>query len=578
MMLTAFSDLWWLTKSCRKVTLLLLLGALVEQVLRLAIPVTLGRIIDVLTMNDVELLRSHGGRLTMLFALASTLVFAIHFFSRHGIVHLVHRVKGNLICDAFDHVLSLPVGFHEMRNTGSKTKAIHNGAEKTIALAQSWTIQGLSIVFHYVLSAAVLFFVWWPASLILGIGVPLVVGLSVLFYPLGKQYREERHQCYEASESLLVESIQSIATIQSFRVEESHSQQVRSIWSRVYQTGFKEMQFADLGYIIRNTANVASIAAIMYLGFNDVAQGSMTGGTFILVLFIAMRMTDGLWPLGQIIDETIHNAPSLRRLRELFAIESEVRESSVALSLQECTGSLVFERVKFRYPGKQENALDDFSLSVQPHNTVALLGPSGAGKTTAFRMLRRFSDPDSGRILLDGHDLRDLKLSFRKHIAVVSQEIDIFSGTIAENIAFGRTDLSRAEIERIARIAHVDEFVQPLPDKYETLVGERGLRLSGGQRQRLAIARALAADCPIILFDEATSHLDPESEALIQKAMSALLGSRTIIIIAHRLSTIRHADEIVVMERGRVVERGTHEILRAIEDGVYRRYLQVHEK
>ncbi len=575
-MFVAFCDLWWLTRSCRKITILLLIGSVLEQVLRLTVPLVLGRMIDVLSMDDTKAIYNQAGWLTTLFVAASSLAFAVQFFLRHGIVHLIHRVKGNLICDAFDHLLSLPVGFHEMKNTGSKTKIIQNGTEKTVALAQAWAVQGLPVIIHYALAAAVLLFIWRPAGLIVGIVVPLVVGLSVLFYRLGTQHREERHECYEASESLLVESIQSIATIQSFRVEESHSHRVRSIWSRVYQTGFKEMRFADFGYVIRNTAIVCSLATVMYFGFNAVAQGLMTAGTFILVLVISMRMMDALWPLGQIIDETMHNAPSLRRLRELFAITSDVQEAPVALALQQCTGSLVFEGVKFRYPGKTENALDEFSLSVKPNSTVALVGPSGAGKSTVFKLARRFSDPDSGKILLDGYDLRELKLSFRQHIAVVSQEIDVFSGTIAQNIAFGRTDLSQEDIERFARIAHVDEFVQTFPNGYGTLVGERGLRLSGGQRQRLAIARALAADCPIILFDEATSHLDPESEALIQKAMSDLLGSRTIIIIAHRLSTIRHADVIVVMERGRVVEQGTHEILRSVDDGVYRRYLQVH--
>ncbi len=554
---------------------MLLAGALIQQGLKLTIPITIGRIIDTLATNNPAIIEGAAAQLTTFLAMAFASVFIVNLFSRHLMIRMVHRVRGGLICDAFDHLLTLPVGFHETRNTGNKTKIIQNGSEKTVALAQSWAERGIPFILYYALSTSILLSIWWPAGLVIGIGVPLAVTVSVIFYQRGKALREERHNCYEASESLLVESIQHIATVQSFRVEKSHSKQIRDIWETVYRTGFKEMRSADYGYIARNGVITLSIVAVMYLGLHKVAQGSLTPGMFILVLSIVIKTLEELWPLGQIIDDTIHNAPSLHRLREIFAIESDVREKPAALSLQECEGSLVFNNVTFRYPGKTENALEDFSLSIKPGSTVALVGPSGAGKSTVFKLARRFADPQKGTIVLDGHNLRDLSLGFRQHIAIVSQEIDIFSGTIAENIAFGRKDISQEEIERIARIAHVDEFVQKLPEKYNTPVGERGLKLSGGQRQRLAIARALAADCPIIFFDEATSHLDPESEALIQQALKNLIGCRTILIIAHRLSTIRNADSIVVMDGGRVVQQGTHDSLKCEDKGLYQKHLGI---
>ncbi|MEK7498988.1 MAG: ABC transporter ATP-binding protein [Patescibacteria group bacterium] len=559
-------------------TIFLLAAALFDQILKLAMPLLLGGMIDILSLNDTAAIRRESGNLTLLFALATSTMFGINFFARRGIVRLVHVTKGNLICSAFEHLLRLPVGFHETNNTGSKSKTIQNGAEKTLALAESWTRQGLPNIISYILSATVLLIVWWPAGIIIGIGVPLIILLSVLFYRLGRHYREERHECYNASENILLESMQHVATVQSFRVEESLSQKLRNIWKRVFEIGFAEQRTADYGYLIRNAAIVFSIAAMMYFGFNAVAEGVLTGGMFILVLIIATRMTENLWPIGQIIDETMYNAPSLRRLRELFAIESDVQEKENALSMKECTGSIVFDGVTFKYPGKEADALNNFSLDIKPNKTVALIGPSGAGKSTILRLAGRVADPSSGRILLDGVDLREYSFDFRKHIAIVSQKIDIFSGTVAENIAFGNKNLSRADIERYAAMAHVDEFVQKLPKKYDTVVGERGVLLSGGQCQRLAIARALAANCRIILFDEATSHLDRESEVLIQQALRAMEGSHTIVIIAHRLATIRHADEIVVIENGRVVERGNHEILEKVENGVYRRYLDADKK
>lgn len=574
-MLTACRDLWWLTKSCRTITLLLFVGALIQQVIRLTIPVILGHMIDVLAMKDPENLRAQGYMLTILLVCAMSSVYLVQFFVRKWIIKMIHSVKGNVICDAFDHVLSLPVGFHQSRNTGDKTKVIHNGADKTISLAEAWAEEGLPIILHYVLSSSVLFYFWPLAGTAVGVGMPIVVACSVLFYRLGRKYREERHDSYEASESLLMESLQNVAVIQSFRMEESHSKQLRSIWERIYETGFKELRSANAGYIIRNAAILCTITSVMYFGFDLVAEGTMTSGIFILVLLITMRLMESLWPLGALIDETMYNGPALRRLRELFSIKSDVQESPVALFLPEPRGEILFDNVTFRYPGKTNDALNNFSLLIRSNSTTALVGPSGGGKSTVLNLLSRLWDPSIGRVLLDGYDVRDLKLSFRGHIAVVSQEINVLSGTIAYNIAFGRSDMSREEIERIARIAHMDEFVQQLPDGYDTLVGERGLRLSGGQRQRLAIARALAADCPIIVFDEATSHLDMESEAAIQEAMSALRGSRTIIMVAHRLSTISHADEIVVLEQGRVVEQGSHEDLRVLTDGVYRRYLRL---
>lgn len=574
-MFSALRNLWWLTRSCRLTALVLFLLALVEQAFQLAFPVVMGKMVDIISANDPDYMRSQGTTTILLLAGALLGTYILRFFHRHNMVRFIHRTRGSVTSTAFEHLLRLPISFHESRDTGSKSKAIQNGTDKMITLADEWASQGIPVIILYLLSASLLTYYWWAAGVMIGIGVPAVVALSVLFYRLGKKLREERHDCYEEAESLLVEGIQNVATIQSFRMEDSYIRRMRNLWNRVHTAGMAEMSFSDKGYILRNSTILICITTAMWFGVERVASGAMTAGVLIAVFFLIMRMTNELWSLGQIIDQTIHNAPALQRLRELFSIESDIQESPVALRLETCAGEISFEGVSFRYPGTKVNALEDFSLSVKPGSTVALVGSSGAGKSTVFKLGRRFLDPDQGNIRLDGYDLRNLKLDFRKFIAVVSQEVEVFSDTIANNIAAGREDLSGQDIEYFATMAHMNSFVHRLPDGYNTQIGERGLRLSGGQRQRLAIARALAAQCPIILFDEATNALDAESELGIRMAMGNLMGSHTLIIIAHRLSTIRNADKIVVMNEGRVVEQGTHADLKHLKDGMYRRHLQI---
>ncbi|HLD26276.1 MAG TPA: ABC transporter ATP-binding protein [Candidatus Andersenbacteria bacterium] len=574
-MISALRDLWWLTKSCRKLVVFLLVAALVQQALQLVLPVAVGLIVDITATNNAALIRRQTWRLVGFLVGGMAAEFLLHFFVRHAMVRLIHRARGSITAEAFDHLLRLPVSFHENRDTGSKTKTIQNGADKVINLTEDWALMGMPVVFSYLLSTSLLHYYWWPAGIILGLGMPSIVAVSVLFYRLGKRAREERHDCYDEVESLLIEGIQNVATVQSYRMEESHSRRMRHIWQRVYRLGHQEMVFADIGFALRNIGILTSIGTVLWLGLFAVAEGYLSGGTLIVVIFLMLKMMHALWSLGQIIDQSIHNAPALRRLCELFSIQPEIQEQPEALRLAECRGELVFEAVSFRYPGTETNAVQDFSLVVHPGSTVALVGPSGAGKSTVFKLARRFIDPTGGTVNLDGQDLRNLALDFRQYLAVVSQEIEIFSDTIANNIAAGRTDLSRSDIEHIAEMACIDDFVRDLPNGYDTKVGERGIKLSGGQRQRLAIARALAVDCPIILFDEATSHLDAASEVRIQEAMQNLMGNRTMLIIAHRLSTVRHADRIIVMERGRIAEEGTHESLRRLEDGLYRKHLRI---
>ena len=414
-------------------------------------------------------------------------------------------------------------------------------------------------------ACAIILFALAPklAGLLL-LGVPLVVIPLTL---VGRKVRSVSVQSQDRIAdvgTVTSEVLGAMKIVQAFNQQDRERSRFMEAVERVFVTAKKRMLLRAVMTAIVIFLLFGAIIMIIWQGAIDVSAGRMSGGTIAAFVLYGGLLAGAFGALSEVYGDLLRAAGASERLGELLEAEPDIRAPANPVALPEPpVGELRFENVTFQYPTRRDtSALADFSLGVRPRERLAVVGPSGAGKTTIFQLAERFYDPQAGRILIDGVDLKDADpADIRQRIAMVPQETKIFAASARDNLRYGNWDASEDQLWEAARDAHADEFLRALPEGLDTFMGEGGARLSGGQRQRIAIARALLRDAPILLLDEATSALDAESERLVQDALDRLMEDRTTIVIAHRLATVRAADRIVVMDKGRIVEEGTHAAL-----------------
>jgi ATP-binding cassette, subfamily B, bacterial len=485
---------------------------------------------------------------------------------------LGERVAADLRRATFDHVLSLPPAWFETARTGD----ILSRLTADVALLQSLVGSAVSMALRNALMGAgalvLLIATSAKLALITLLVVPLVVGPLIWF---GRRERRLSRATQERVADLSAtaeESLNGIATVQAFTQENALRARFGAEAERSAQAAMRRIASRAFLILAVILLGFGAITFSLWVGGRDVLAGRMSGGDLTAFVFYAVLLAQAMATMTEVWGEVQRAGAAADRLGEILAEKPAIAAPAAPVALPAPQGRIALESVAFAYPSRAgQSTLEGLTLALEPGERVALVGPSGAGKTTVLKLLLRFMDPDHGRVLLDGVDVRLADpAAVRARIALVAQEPLIFSGSVAENIRFGRPNATDTQVAAAAEAAAAAGFIAALPQAYDTPLGPRGAKLSGGQRQRIAIARAVLRDAPILLLDEATSALDAESEQAVQQALARLSAGRTTLVIAHRLATVRSADRIVVMEGGRIVAMGTHEAL-VRQGGLYAR-------
>jgi ATP-binding cassette subfamily B protein len=403
--------------------------------------------------------------------------------------------------------------------------------------------------------------------------IPVVIAPLALFGRRVRRLTASSQDRFAEAVGHAGESLDALETVQAFGRERAAADRFGGAVEAAFQASLRRMRARSLMVALVIALIFDGVAAILWFGVHQSLNGHLSGGALVQFIILAVLAAGAVGSLGEAWGDVQKAAGAMERIGDLLDAEPDVRSPAAPKPLPvPARGEVVFDEVTFAYPGRPElPALKDFSLAVRPGERVALVGPSGAGKSTVFRLLLRFYDPQAGRVLLDGVDLKDADLAeLRARTALVAQDSPLFSGSALDNVRYGREDASREAVQAAVRAAQAEGFLANLPGGLDSPVGERARGLSGGQRQRLAIARALVREAPVLLLDEATSALDAENERLVQAALDEAMAGRTTLVIAHRLATVLKADRIVVMDEGRVVEQGAHNELVA-RGGLYAR-------
>ena len=507
--------------------------------------------------------------------LAATLVQAATSFTLSQILGVAaQRAITDMRKRVEQHVLRLPISYFDSTKSGILISRVMTDAEGIRNIVGSGLVQLTGSLVTAVLALFVLFYLNWSLTLITLVTLGVFGGVLALMFKRIRPLFRERGALNAQVTGRLGESLGGIRVVKAYTTEKREdlvfAKGVHSLFRNVAKTITVSSGTMTLATVVLGTVGVI----MMLVGGRSILSGSMTLGDFVMYVFFTGMLALPIVSIASIGTQITEAFAGLDRIREVMRQPTELEEDAGREPVGTMRGDVAFEDVTFEYdPGVP--VLKNVSFVAPARTTTALVGSSGSGKSTLISLVMTFNRPKEGRVLIDGRDLETLRLhDYRSHLGIVLQDNFLFDGTVAENIRYGKPDATEAELLAVARIAHVDEFVEPLEKKYDTIIGERGIKLSGGQRQRIAIARAILANPTILILDEATSSLDSESEAKIQDGLRALRRGRTTFVIAHRLSTIRGADQILVLEAGEIVERGTHAELLAANG----RYRQLYDR